>query len=291
LHSRTQFAQFYGIHRLEPAIEHADFPGGNILRMATAPKPDRQSELIDIDLAKHAYAKNSSLLDDAENAPIRFWNGTIRILVDQGKYSVTYRARQEPGKEIWSAEFKSPAFPATTFSPGYIGLLWPAQSPDAEEMIGKSEELKRQKPNIKWGAWLVQIRDSMSGKIEAQRLVSVEQREFVLVQNRLLQKSELAVAGDWLVIPEPGNRLLIENWKTGALVARGFGRPIAFNEITTNLVLQNGERELKLITLNSGTERDPFIFPDRVVTAAFDEKGKRTAVVTADQKLYTLQVQ
>jgi hypothetical protein len=85
--------------------------------------------------------------------------------------------------------------------------------------------------------------------------------------------------------------LLVENWKTGAVVARDFGRPIAFNEVTSNLVIQNRDRELKLITLNSGAEHAPLVFPDRVVTAAFDEQGKRTAVVTADQKLYTLQVQ
>lgn len=93
-----------------------------------------------------------------------------------------------------------------------------------------------------------------------------------------------------------GNRFTAENWHDGVITARGFGRPIAFCESTASLAVQNRDRELTVISLNSGSSnsnaaREPLIFPERVAAAGFDAVGSRLAVVTADQKLYLMRVE
>lgn len=72
------------------------------------------------------------------------------------------------------------------------------------------------------------------------------------------------------------------------MVARAFGVALAFNEAASKLAIRNSEHELKILTLPAGTDGDAMTFPSRVVPVGFDKAGKRLAVITADQKLYTM---
>lgn len=273
-----------------PPFERAAFAERATLHVATATKLDRPSESVDIDLSTRAVTKSTRIPDTDAKPPVHFWVGATRIVVDRQDNSITYTGYRDAGQKIWSATFKSPAFGARSFSSGHLALICPAQSADGIDVIKNTPELRHEQQKLGRDAWLVQVRDTGSGKVEVNRLVTMDRKTSVFVQNLVMEKSELAVAGNWLVIPQSLNRLLIEDWQTGAVTTQTFGHAIAFNELTTKLVVHNRERELKLFTLQSGRETEPLTFPERVVAAGFDTEGKHLAVVTADQKVYTLQV-
>jgi hypothetical protein len=108
------------------------------------------------------------------------------------------------------------------------------------------------------------------------------------VKAHVLQNSGLTLADKWIVLQEPNNRVVVQRWDDGSIVARSIGRPLAFDPTQSRLIVQNRESELKTINLKTGAESQPLQFPARIVVAAFRSDGRQLAAVTEDQKIYIL---
>ncbi len=97
------------------------------------------------------------------------------------------------------------------------------------------------------GQLVLQVRNVRTGEIMKQRLVSTLASNSLGVKAHVLQTSGVTLAGKWVVLQEPGNRIVIEKWDDGAVVARSLGRALAFDAAGARLIVQNRERELKMI--------------------------------------------
>jgi hypothetical protein len=276
---------------LSAAFEHADFPEAHLLKLVTAPYLEQKQTMATIDLARQSYHKDEQNEEDPAKAETHFWNGPVRFVLKQTDKDATLEAFEGWKKSLWAETFVNPPFPALTLSPELLAITWPAGSPQGSKLIKADRDLKKEKAEAAWGTLVLQVRNARTGEILKQRLVSTSQGNTLAVTAHVLQTSGVTLAGKWVVLQEPGNRIVIEKWDDGAVVARSFGRALAFDASGGRLVVQNREHELRMINLNTGAEGPALQFPDRVVTAAFRRDGQQFAVVTADQKVYTVGVQ
>lgn len=271
-------------------FEHADFPEPQLLNLVTAPYLGQKQKVMSVDLGKRSLLKNEPSEADPAQAETHFWNGAVRFVLEQGNKGATLTAYEGMGKSLWSETFVTPPFPARTLSPELLAITWPAESHQGAKLIKADGELKKEKAQAVWGALVLQVRNARTGEILRQRLVSTQQRTWLRTTAHVLQNSELVVAGKWIVLQEPGNRIVIEKWDDGAVVARSFGRVLAFDENGARLLVQNRGGELRMIDLHTGAEGQTMQFPERVVAAAFRKDGQQFGVVTADQKVYMVGV-
>jgi hypothetical protein len=176
-------------------------------------------------------------------------------------------------------------------SPDLLAITWPSASAQGAKLIKSDPDLKKQKSQTVWGACVLQIRNARTGEVLKQRMVSTLPNNSLDVRSHVLQTSGLTLADKWIVLQEPENRIVIQKWDDGSVVARSIGRPLAFDTIHSKLIIQNRERELKAINLNTGAESPPLQFPARIVATAFRRDGQQLAALTEDQKIYVLAAQ
>ena len=188
---------------------------------------------------------------------------------------------QDPagGHPGWSKSYNRAPTIGTSLSPDSIVLSW-LLNEKPEAIIGKDAKLPQglSKSRKAGPAWLVQIVDAATG----------EQRWLDVVDG--FERPNFAVAGDYLLVSNPDNRLAIRRWKDGSTAARTFGRGVAFHAGRGRLAIQNIDSELRILDPANGAELERLQFAAPVVLAGFSRDGGRMAVVTSDQHVLTLTV-
>ena len=274
---------------LSAPFEHAEFQEGNMLQLVTAPYLEQKQMEVIINLDKQAYRKGEQSDEDPAKAATHFWNGAVRFVLKQTDKDSTLEAYDGLGaKSLWTETFINPPFPALTLSPELLAVTWPANSPQGSKLIKADPDLKKEKAQTAWGACVLQVRNVRTGEVIKQRLVSTLDRTSLAVKGHVLQTTGVTLAGKWIVLQQPENRIMIQRWDDGSVVARSFGLPLVFDPAKAKLVIQNRERELKTIDLNTGAEGPALQFPERIVAAAFRQDGQQLTAVTADQQVYLL---
>jgi len=98
------------------------------------------------------------------------------------------------------------------------------------------------------------------------------------------------VHGDWLVMTDSQNRVLVHSLSSGEQKGRIFGVRATVSKATGMLCVENAQGQLALYDLATMEKRQNFAFPSSVSMVRFSNDGKRLFVVTDSQTVYWIDV-
>ncbi|MBI3652472.1 MAG: M48 family metalloprotease [Acidobacteria bacterium] len=163
-------------------------------------------------------------------------------------------------------------------------LIWALVAKHAQAEIKNDAALSQQLAAMKEkeGDYYLQILDARTGEVKGRMLLETGKGSFRI-------KSAAAV-GDWLVITDSENRVLVYALATGAAKGKVFGSHATLSKASKLLCVENENGQLTLYDVTTTEKRDQFMFSSPVSLAAFSQDGKRLLVVTAEQTVYVLDV-
>jgi hypothetical protein len=187
---------------------------------------------------------------------------------------------------------------------GTMILSWPVASKYAREQIKSDADLTKRLAamNEQEGDYFLQVLDAKSGEVKGRLLVETGKGSFRI--------SNAFAAGDYVVIADTQNRVLVYSLSTGEQKGRVFGsRAIVGvaggkpggpqngpeggpqNGPQGGLMCVENERgKLAVYDLASLEKRDEFTFAHPVSHTSFSQDGKKLFVLTANQSVYVLNV-
>ena len=186
---------------------------------------------------------------------------------------------------LWSQHFAQ-EFPS--FNPdgvfGTMVLGWAASSKAAIAEIQNDPNLSKRfhKSNDSDNDYLFKVIDLKTGKALGQLVVETGGRAFRIV--------DAVDSGDFFVAMDNQNRALVYSLASGALRGRVFGNRATLSPTANLLCVENESGQLTFYDLNSFEKRGQLNFAERLRTVRFSADGKRLAVLTAGQTVYTFDV-
>ena len=185
--------------------------------------------------------------------------------------------------EFWSRDFprESPRV-FTEEDEGTLVLVWDVRSDHAKAEIKADRALSERLAALKEkeGDYFVQALDARTGKPYGSLLVETGKGSFRI--------ADAFAAGDWLVVADTSNRVLLYSVSTGEQKGKFFGRAPAVSKAAGLLAVETERGQLTVYDLASGERRDQFTFGGPVSLAHFSADGRRLFVLTADQTAYVL---
>jgi hypothetical protein len=184
-------------------------------------------------------------------------------------------------KPLWSRNFPKQG-PSVSGSPssGRVVLIWTANSGGIRDEIAHDARLEalwdKEKP--KEGDYLLEGLDSRSGTLVGAAVLHTGNRSY-------LPESVRAV-GDWLVVEDNHNRVLLYSISTGEQLVRWFGNRPEISRNGQRLCLANGRGHLLVYDLGSLKQIDDLYFANSVTAHNFSADGKKLFVLTNDQTAF-----
>ena len=188
-------------------------------------------------------------------------------------------------KLVWSREFKkeAPDYFFDEFS-GRVIFYWDLGSESGKARLKEEPALverARQMGN-KDDDYLVEIYDAFAGKSVGVLLLETGQGSFD-IQSGFSE-------GNWLVLHDDNNRVLVYAIKEGELRHRFFGANAAMNPSRQQVIVENYPGELTLYDLATGNSQGRLRFKTGAAFVRFSLDGKRLLVLTAGQIAYAFDI-
>jgi len=188
-------------------------------------------------------------------------------------------------KLIWSKEFKkqAPKFFFDDFS-GRLIFYWDLGSEAGKARLKEEPvlaERARQMGN-KDDDYLVEVYDAFAAKSVGVLLLETGQGSFDIESGF----SE----GNWLVLHDDNNRVLIYSIREGELRHRFFGANAAMNPSRNQVIVENYPGELTLYDLATGNPQSRLRFKTGAAFVRFSLDGKRLLVLTSGQIAYAFDI-
>ncbi len=186
---------------------------------------------------------------------------------------------------LWEKTFPKEA-PRIWAAPGQgtAALVWNVTDEAARAEIKADPKLSQKLAVMKEkeGDYFIQLVDVRNGNPLGRLLVETGKGSFRL--------SNVFAAGDWVIIADTQNRVLVYSLKTGELKGRVFGGYATVSAASGLLCVENESGRLTVYSLETMEKRDEFTFPTRVSLIRFSPDGKRLFVLASNQVAYTLDV-
>ena len=187
------------------------------------------------------------------------------------------------GAPLWSRDFpKESPFVFVNEYEGTMALSWSVKSEHAKAEIKADPRLRERMATLgeKDGDYFIQTVDAQTGKPASTLLIETGKGSFRI--------THMYASGDWLVVSDTTNRVLLYSLTTGEQKGKFFGRAPAVSKAAGLLSVSTERGQLTLFDLATGERRDRFDFAAPVSLAHFSDDGKRLLVLTADQTIYLL---
>lgn len=161
-------------------------------------------------------------------------------------------------------------------------FTWLASTKTAKDAIAANPDLAARSKTLgsKAGDYYIQVLDSNNGEIKAETLIETGDGSF--------RAQRLSANGDWLVITDSNNRILVYSLKSGELLWRFFGNYPTINPVTGILAVENVAGQVSIYDLKNGGKIDDLVFPSELVYARFSDDGKRLFILTRNQNYYII---
>lgn len=184
---------------------------------------------------------------------------------------------------LWSRDFQKEA--PRVYVDEYEGsmvLSWAVRSDHAKAEVKADPKLKERLAAMgdKEGDYFIQTVDARTGRPAGALLVETGKGSFRI--------EDMFAAGDWLVVSDSSNRVLLYSLGAGEQRGKFFGRAPAISKAAGLLSVETERGQLTLFDLSTGERRDRYDFSSPVSLAHFSDDGKRLLVLTADQTVYVL---
>ncbi|HEX8069157.1 MAG TPA: M48 family metalloprotease [Pyrinomonadaceae bacterium] len=161
-------------------------------------------------------------------------------------------------------------------------LVWAAGAEAAKAAAAADPNLKQQLAALKTKErdYFLQVLDAKTGQPRGGLIVETGQGSF--------RMDSVFAAGDWVVVVDTENRVLVYALARGTLQGRVFGGRAALAPTTGLLAVENERGRVSLYELATLAKRDEFDFGSPVKLARFSADGRRLFVLTANQTAYVL---
>jgi tricorn protease-like protein len=190
------------------------------------------------------------------------------------------------GATLWTKDFpKEPPQIWVDQNEGTMALLWSVSSNAAMAEIKADPVLSSRLSMMKEkeGDYFIRILDAKTGRATGALLVETGKGSFRI--------EEVRVAGNWVMISDTRNRVLVYSLSSGEQLGHFFGRHPAISKASGLLCVENERGQLIIYDLSTMQKRDQFLFPSSVSMAKFSADGRRLFVLTADQTAYVLNLE
>jgi len=186
---------------------------------------------------------------------------------------------------LWSRTFpkQGPSVLGTPPS-GKVVFLWEAKSPGLRDELARDTNLQARwtKANPGDTDFFVQVLDARDGK--SQGGVVLHTGKYSVLPERL------EAVGDWLVVVDNANRVLLYSLSTGELQAKWFGFAPRLSANGERLCLANGRGHLVLYDLRTLKKSSDLYFANPIAAHVFSADGKKLLVLTNDQTAFVVDV-
>lgn len=238
-------------------------------------------------------------LDPATGHAVAATQVTERNATLHGPYVVTLRPTKADGgyeqdvtlelrdsatqAQLWTRAFPNEA-PVVWVdaADNTVVLLWSAATAAAKAAVANEPNLKQQLAAMKEkeGDYFLQVLDAKTGQARGGLLVETGKGSFRI--------ANVFAAGDWVVVADTTNRVLIYSLARGVQQGRVFGARAALSPAAGLLAVENESGQLTVYELATMTTRDEFNFDAPVKLVRFNADGTRLFALTANQTAYVL---
>jgi len=188
-------------------------------------------------------------------------------------------------KPLWSRTFPKQG-PWISGSPtsGKMILLWNAKSDGLRDELARDSNLQTRwsKENPADTDYFMEVLNARDGTVAAGIVVRTGKYSF--------HPEHQEAVGDWLVVSDNLNRVLLYSISTGEQKAKWFGYDPQISRNGDHLCLANGRGHLVIYDLHSLKQTNELTFASRISAYLFSEDGKRLFVLTNDQTAFILDV-
>lgn len=184
-------------------------------------------------------------------------------------------------KVVWSREFPkdAPDYSFDEFS-GRLILHWRLGSESGKAKLKETPQLQAQANLLgnKLDDYLVEIVDGFAGKPIGMMLLETGKGSFGI--GRALSE------GNWLVLRDSENRVLVYSIKDGDLRHRFFGNKAAVNGKKNQIAVENFPGEVALYDLTTGERQSNFVVSGEAAFVRFNLAGDKLFVLSDTQSVY-----
>ena len=188
-------------------------------------------------------------------------------------------------KPLWSRSFpKQGPSVSGSASSGKMIFVWNARADGLLDELARDAKLQAQwnKENPGDTDYFLEVLNARDGTVAGGTVVRTGKFSF--------RPEHQEAAGDWLVVTDNRNRVLLYSISTGEQKAKWFGYRPQISRNGDRLCLANGRGKLAVYDLRTLKQTKEFLFADRVSADLFSEDGKRLFVLTNDQTSFILEV-
>ncbi len=189
------------------------------------------------------------------------------------------------GKLLWSRNFpKQGPWVSGSVSSGKVILAWNAKADGLRDELAHDAKLQERwsKENPGDTDFFMEVLNARDGTVAGGAVVRTGKYSFH-------PEYQMAV-GDWLVVTDNLNRVLLYSVSTGEQKAKWFGYRPQISRNGDRLCLSNGRGRLVVYDLHTLKQISDFSFANRISANLFSEDGKRLFVLTNDQSAFILDV-
>jgi hypothetical protein len=189
------------------------------------------------------------------------------------------------GSVLWSKSFPKEAPSIWGDAAGKrLVLYWNGTTSGAKNEIKNDGALSQRLGGTKFAEedYLLEVIDAASGKSLGGVAVNTGKGSF--------RPEDAISAGNWLLVSDNANRMLVYALATGEEKGRLFGNHPAFSAVSGLLAAGNERGQLTVYDLPTLAKRDEFLFSSPVAFSSFSADGKRLMVLTENQNIYVLDV-
>jgi len=163
---------------------------------------------------------------------------------------------------------------------GKLVLVWRGKSDGLREEAGRDPKLQSiwMRDNPSDSDYFLEVIDARTGTLSGAVVVRTGKYSF--------QPYRVEVEGDWLVVTDNLNRVLLYSISTGERRAKWFGYRPQVSSNGERLCLSNGRGNLTLYDLHDLKQAGELAFANPVSAYVFSEDGKRLFVLTNDQTVF-----
>jgi len=188
-------------------------------------------------------------------------------------------------KLLWSQTYPKES-PRVWIAPSYetVAALWNVRDESAQAEIKADPKLAERQAALKEkeGDYFVKFLDINTGKAIGRLLIETGKGSFRL--------TNVFAAGDWAIVSDTQNRILVYSLKTGELTGRVFGGDATVSLVNKLLCVENEAGKLAIYDLETLTKLDEFVFSSPTSLLRFSADGRRLFVLTDNQSIYYLNV-
>lgn len=165
-----------------------------------------------------------------------------------------------------------------------MSLVWDATDDAVKDELKNDPALAKQVGSMKEkrGDYVIKVLDMRDGKELGKLAIETGKGSFRL--------DKVYADGDWVLVSDSENRVLLYSLKTGELKGRVFGDSAAISPNGKLLCAANEDGKLNIYDIANMENREQLVFTSSVALMEFSEDGTKLFVLTSDQTAHVFDI-